>query len=138
MFYFIRQLTICLFFALVLNFRTPQYKSRQIPIEMTFEGYNFDVFSGLSALPMALFAFQNNEIKRTLLLLWNIVCLALVCAIVAIAILSIATPIQVFGFDQPNVGVLKFPFGWLPAFIVPVVLFSHIVAIKRLLKQERL
>jgi hypothetical protein len=114
------------------------YQSHQIPKEMTFEGYNFDVFSGLSALPMALFAFQNNETKRTLLLFWNIVCLALVCNIVAIAILSISTPIQMFGFDQPNVGVLKFPFGWLPAFIVPVVLFSHLVAIKRLLKQGRL
>jgi hypothetical protein len=111
------------------------YQSHQIPKEMTFEGYNFDVFSGLSALPIAWYVFQNDTIKRTPLLLWNIVCLILVCIIVAIAILSIATPIQKFGFEQPNVGVLKFPFGWLPAFIVPVVLFSHFAAIKRLLKR---
>jgi hypothetical protein len=110
------------------------YQSHQIPKEMTFEGYNFDVFSGLSALPMVWYAFKNNEVKRKLLLLWNIVCLVLVCIIVVVAILSIATPIQQFGFEQPNIGVLKFPFGWLPAFIVPVVLFSHLVVIKRLLK----
>jgi hypothetical protein len=111
------------------------YQSHEIPQIMTFEGYNFDVFSGLTAIPMTLYAFQNDTIKRTPLLLWNIVCLILVCIIVALAILSVATPIQQFGFDQPNIGVLKFPFGWLPAFIVPVVLFSHFAAIKQLLKR---
>jgi hypothetical protein len=110
------------------------YQSHQIPKIMTFEGYNFDVFSGLTALPIAWYAFQNNTIKRTPLLLWNILCLVLVCIIVVVAILSAATPIQQFGFEQPNIGILKFPFGWLPAFIVPVVLFSHFAAIKQLLK----
>ena len=102
---------------------------------MTFEGRNFDVISGITALPMAWYAFQNNTIKRTPLLVWNIVCLALVCIIVVIAILSVRTPIQQFGFEQPNVGVLKFPFGWLPSFIVPVVVFSHVVSIRQLLKK---
>jgi hypothetical protein len=111
------------------------YQSHQIPQIMTFEGRNFDIFSGLTALPMAWYAFQNNTIKRMPLLIWNIVCLALVCIIVTIGILSVATPVQQFGFEQPNIGVLKFPFGWLPAFIVPVVMFCHLVAIKQLLKK---
>ncbi len=111
------------------------YQSQQIPQIMTFEGRNFDIFSGLTALPMVWYAFQNGQIKRTPLLIWNIVCLALVCIIVTIGILSVATPVQQFGFEQPNVGVLKFPFGWLPAFIVPVVMFCHLVAIKQLLKK---
>jgi hypothetical protein len=111
------------------------YQSQQIPQIMTFEGRNFDVFSGLTALPMAWYAFQNNSIKRTPLLIWNIVCLALVCIIVFIALLSAPTPFQQFGFEQPNVGVLKFPFGWLPSFIVPVVVFCHLVSIRQLLKK---
>jgi hypothetical protein len=111
------------------------YQSQQIPQIMTFEGRNFDVFSGLTALPMVWYAFQNNSIKRTPLLIWNIVCLALVCIIVVIAILSAPTPFQQFGFEQPNVGVLKFPFGWLPSFIVPVVVFCHLVSIRQLLKK---
>jgi hypothetical protein len=112
------------------------YKCQQIPEIMTFEGLNFDILSGLTALPMAWFAFQNNAIKRTPLLIWNVVCLALVCIILVIAILSVATPLQQFGFEQPNVGVLKFPYGWLPSFIVPVVLFAHLVAIRRLWKGD--
>jgi hypothetical protein len=111
------------------------YQRQQIPQIMTFEGRNFDIISGLTALPMAWYAFQNDTIKRTPLLIWNIVCLALVCIIVFIAILSVPTPIQQFGFEQPNVGVLKFPFGWLPSFIVPVVVFSHVVSIRLLLKR---
>jgi hypothetical protein len=111
------------------------FQSQQIPQIMTFEGRNFDIFSGLTALPMVWYAFQNNQIKRTPLLIWNVICLALVCIIMVIAILSVPTPVQQFGFEQPNVGVLKFPFGWLPAFIVPVVLFCHLVAIKQLLKK---
>jgi hypothetical protein len=111
------------------------YQSQQIPQIMTFEGRNFDVFSGLTALPMAWYAFQNDTIKRTSLLIWNIVCLALVCIIVVIALLSAPTPFQQFGFEQPNVGVLKFPFGWLPSFIVPVVVFCHLVSIRQLVKK---
>jgi hypothetical protein len=111
------------------------YNSHEIPQVMTFEGRNFDIFSGLTALPMAWYAFQNNTIKRTPLLIWNIVCLTLVCIIVFIAILSVPTPIQQFGFEQPNIGILKFPFGWLPSFIVPVVMFCHLVSIRLLLKE---
>jgi hypothetical protein len=111
------------------------YQSQQIPQIMTFEGRNFDIFSGLTALPMAWYAFQNNSIKRTPLLIWNIICLALVCIIVIISILSAPTPFQQFGFEQPNVGVLKFPFGWLPSFIVPVVVFCHLVSIRQLVKR---
>jgi hypothetical protein len=110
------------------------YQSQQIPQIMTFEGCNFDVFSGLTALPMVWYAFQNDTIKRTPLLIWNIVCLGLVCIIVVIAILSVPTSFQQLGFEQPNVGVLMFPFGWLPSFIVPVVVFCHLVAIRRLMK----
>jgi len=52
--------------------------------------------------------------------------------IVINAILSVPTPIQQFAFDQPNIAILYFPFTWLPCFIVPAVLLSHIVSIKKL------
>ena len=56
--------------------------------------------------------------------------------IVVNAILSAPFTFQQFAFDQPNVAVLYFPFVWLPCFIVPVVLFSHLVLIRQLLKKE--
>jgi hypothetical protein len=58
--------------------------------------------------------------------------------IVTIAILSAPLPFQQMGFDQPNVGVFLFPFIWLPALIVPLVLFSHLVCIYQLVRQKEL
>jgi hypothetical protein len=49
--------------------------------------------------------------------------------IVIIAILSAPTPMQKFGFEQPNVGVVYFPFIWLPTIIVPIVLFAHLASL---------
>jgi hypothetical protein len=111
------------------------YQSRQIPQIMTFEGRNFDILSGITAIIMVWYAFQNGSTKRTPLLIWNIICLALVINIVTIGILAVPTPVQQFGFEQPNIGILTFPFGWLPAFIVPVVMFCHIVSIQQLIRK---
>jgi hypothetical protein len=41
-----------------------------------------------------------------------------------------------FAFDQPNIAVLYFPFNWLPSCIVPLVLLSHLAAIRQLLYDE--
>jgi hypothetical protein len=49
------------------------------------------------------------------------------------AILSAPGLFQTRAFDQPNVGVLYFPFVWLPGFIVPAVLLSHLVVLTKLL-----
>jgi len=47
-------------------------------------------------------------------------------------ILSVPSRIQQFGFEQPNVAILYFPYAWLPALIVPMVIFTHLVPIRRL------
>lgn len=35
------------------------------------------------------------------------------------------------GFDQPNVALLSFPYTWLPAVVVPTVLLSHLLCLKK-------
>jgi hypothetical protein len=107
-----------------------------IPRLMTFEGRNFDIISGITAPFVAYFGFVKNKLGRNFLLGWNIVCLLLLLNIVINAVLSAPFPFQQFAFDQPNVAVLYFPFVWLPCFIVPVVLFSHLVVIRGLLKKK--
>jgi hypothetical protein len=39
---------------------------------------------------------------------------------------------QQIAFDQPNIGVMYFPFVWLPACIVPLVLLSHLASLYQL------
>jgi hypothetical protein len=104
---------------------------------MTFSGRNFDILSGLTAPFVYYFGFVRKKLSTAVILLWNFVCLLLLFNIVAHAILSAPFPFQQLAFSQPNIAVLHFPFTWLPACIVPLVLFSHLVTIRKLLMLKR-
>ena len=104
---------------------------RTIPELMTFEGWNFDILAGVTAPLIIYFGYHRNVISKRAILGWNVVCLVLVLFILIIAVLSAPFPLQQLAFEQPNVGLLHFPFSWLPTFIVPVVVFSHLVSIRQ-------
>jgi hypothetical protein len=108
------------------------YQAGQIPQAMTFEGQNFDILSGLSAPIIWYYGLQGGRPRRLLLIGWNILALLLLANIVVIAILAFPSPIQTIAFDQPNRAVMFFPFIWLPAVVVPVVFFSHVVSLYKL------
>lgn len=105
---------------------------RAVPQLMTFEGRNFDILVGLSAPVVVHYAFGKGDINRRLLMVWNIAGLLLLGNIVIIALLSVPSPLQRLAFDRPNVSIVQFPYSWLPLLIVPVVLFSHLVALRQL------
>ncbi len=107
----------------------------KIPMELTFEGRNLDILAGITAPMVFFWGFKNGKAKKTLNLIWNVIFLGFLLNIVSQAILSAPFPFQQFGFEQPNIAVFYFPFIWLPGFVVPIVLFAHLVAIKRLLKE---
>jgi len=107
---------------------------KAVPGLMTFEGRNFDILAGITGPLVAYFGLQQQRMSRKMLLLWNALALGLLANIVIHAILSAPFPLQQLAFDQPNIAVLHFPFVWLPTFVVPAVLFSHLVAIRRLRK----
>jgi hypothetical protein len=103
-----------------------------VPKLMTFDGRNFDVLAGLSAPVVFYFVFFRKKLHRGMFLLWNLVCLGLLLNIILNAVLSAPVPFQKFAFDQPNIAVLYFPFVWLPSCVVPLVLLSHLAAIRKL------
>lgn len=108
------------------------YLERKVPLIMTFKGWNYDVVMGISALAIFLYIFRKHRIIIPFLITWNIVGIIFLAIIVVIAILSAPSPIQQLAFEQPNVALLAFPFTLLPAFIVPVVLLSHIITLRAL------
>ncbi|GAB4022109.1 hypothetical protein [Spirosoma koreense] len=112
------------------------YMQQQIPQLMTFEGRNYDILAGLTAPLVAHYFVGQKRLARRWLLTWNVLALGLVLNIVVQAILSLPLPFQQLAFEQPNVGLLKWPYVWLPGFVVPVVLFSHIVVIQRLISAQ--
>ena len=108
---------------------------KQVPALITFEGKNFDIISGITAMFIAYFGYQRKQLRKPVLLIWNIACLGLLFNVVVRALLSAPFPFQQFAFDQPTVAVLYFPFILLPGLIVPLVLLSHLVCIRRLLNE---
>lgn len=110
--------------------------SKVIPELMTFEGRNFDIIAGITAPFVYYFGFIKKRLPVTIMLAWNFIGLALLANIVIYAVLAAPFPFQQFAFEQPNIAVLYFPFIWLPCFVVPVVLFAHVVTIQRLLRSR--
>ena len=107
------------------------------PQIMTFEGRNFDIISGLTAPFIFYFGFIKRTLPNKILLLWNFISIGLLINIVTIAVLSAPFSFQKLAFDQPNIALMYFPFIWLPCCIVPVVLFSHLAAMRQLLSTTR-
>lgn len=113
------------------------FVNKAVPALMTFEGRNFDILSGLTAPFIFYFGFINKRLNSKLILLWNFICLGLLLNIMVSAFLSAPFQFQTWAFDQPNIAVLYFPFNWLPSCIVPIVLLSHLAAIRQLLIGKR-
>jgi hypothetical protein len=110
------------------------YEQGSIPREMTFRGWNFDILSGILAVVVTFVAFRGARVNRSLLIGYNLLGLALLANIVTIAIMSLQSPMQKLAFEMPNRGVLYFPYIWLPAMIVPIVLFCHLASLYKLLQ----
>ncbi len=107
-----------------------------VPILMTFEGWNFDIFMGISAITMLIYSMMVGKQLNTMIFrLWNILGLFFLFFIVSIAILSASSPIQLLAFDTPNIAIITFPYTLLPAVIVPVVLLSHLLCLKYIASQ---
>lgn len=104
-----------------------------IPVQMTFEGYNFDVVPALIGPVIGYFVFQKKILPRWVALVWNVVGIATVLIIVTIATLSLPSPIRQFMNEPANTFIAYFPYIWLPGFLVPMALLMHVVNIKQIL-----
>ncbi|MDA7501640.1 hypothetical protein N8482_00030 [Chitinophagales bacterium] len=107
-----------------------------IPEMMTFEGRNWDILAGITAPFIAYLGYKKSLVGNGVLLAWNVICLILLLNIVIHAMFSFPTAFQQLNLDNPNVGILYFPFFWLPSFVVPVVMFTHFVSIRRLIYSD--
>jgi len=110
--------------------------NKSIPEAMTFEGRNFDILAGLSAPVIYYFGFVKKKIGKSVLVAWNIACIASLLNVFGNAVLSLPARFQQFGFERPNLALGYFPFILLPACLVPLALFSNLVAIRQLLTKS--
>lgn len=107
----------------------------RLPVHMTFEGRNFDVVVGLSA-PIVALALARGWLGVRGAVVWNLLGLGLLVNIVGMAVTTMPGPLQLAWPGPSNVIVAQFPFVWLPAFLVPVALFGHVISLRQLLARR--
>jgi len=111
------------------------YERGVMPVQMSYSGRNFDIVTGITAILVA-WLVASGRGGRRLVLTWNVLGLALLLNIVAIAILS--TPrFAYFGEKQLNVWVTYPPFVWLPAVMVLAALAGHLLIFRAIRARNR-
>lgn len=102
-----------------------------LPVQMSFEGRNFDILTGLLAFPIGYYCFVKKTWSPVIALLYNIAGLVLLVNIVTISTLSMPTPLRVF-YNQPDSSVLaKFPFIYVSGLLVPLAYTLHILSLRQ-------
>lgn len=109
-----------------------QYELGLTPIQMTFEGRNFDILAGITGPIMGYLYSKNPKSMRLPTLIWNFVGLALLLNILVVALLSFPTPIRYFMNEPANYLVTEFPFVWLPGILVTIAYSMHFFSLKQL------
>lgn len=112
------------------------YEGGFAPVQMTYAGLNFDIFSGLTAPAMAWLVWRDRA-GRPLLLVWNVFCLFLLINIVSIAVLSFPTSLRIFMNEPANIFVTYPPFVWLPTVLVQAALLGHLLVFRWLWSQRK-
>ncbi len=107
---------------------------------MTFEGRNFDVVTGVTAVLLTTRIaglMLLNKLPKVFIILWNLLGLGLLINIVVIAILSMPTPLRYFINDPANTIVTEFPISLLPAFLVPLAYMLHILSLRKVFLEKQ-
>jgi hypothetical protein len=106
-------------------------RNGSLPVQMSFEGRNFDILAGLLAFPVGYYCFVKKSWPPVVALLYNIGGLMLLLNIVTITALSLPTPLRVFHNQPDSSLVTTFPFIYLPGLLVPLAYALHIISIQQ-------
>lgn len=113
------------------------FMSGKLPVQMTFEGRNFDVLTGVLALPVGYLIARKKNYSSKLIIAFNIIGIVLLLNILVIAVLSMPTSIRYFMNEPSNTLVAQFPFILLPGVLVPIAYTMHIFSLRQLLAKQR-
>ncbi len=107
------------------------YLAGFVPPQMTWEGRNWDILTGLTAVPVAYFAARQT-LPRWAAVVWNLGGFALLINIMAVSMLSTPSPLRLFQNEPANTFIAQFPYIWLPTVLVPTAWVGHLLLFRRL------
>lgn len=109
----------------------------KLPVQMTFDGRNLDILSGILALPAGYLLYKRKRHSSTAGIIYNSIGILLLLNILVIAILSMPTSMRFFMNEPSNFLVAQFPYIWLPGVLVPLAYTLHIFSLRQLLTREQ-
>jgi hypothetical protein len=95
-----------------------------------------DIFVGVTALPVAWAMIRLGSRVWALVLLWNVIGLADLVSAIGLGALSAPGPLQVFAGPPTSAMMTTLPWLIIPGFLVPSLMFVHIVIFYRLARKE--
>jgi hypothetical protein len=112
------------------------FMTGKLPVQMTFEGRNFDVITGLLAILVGYLLARKKTYSKKLIIAFNIIGILLLLNILVIAVLSMPTSLRYFMNEPSNGLVARFPFILLPGVLVPIAYALHIFSLRQLASQR--
>lgn len=109
------------------------FLSNKLPVQMTFEGRNLDLLTGVFALPAGYILFKRTTYSLKVGMAFNIIGFLLLLNVLVVSFFSLPTPFRVF-MNEPSAQLIgSFPFILLPGVLVPLAYTIHICSIRQLL-----
>lgn len=107
------------------------YRKGLGPVEATFEGYNFDIVAGATAVLMA-WAYARKKVSNKMVIAWNILGLLLLVNIVTIFNTMILKP-QLWGYAETPIhpDFATMPYLLIAGVFMPIAVFLHVLCIRR-------
>lgn len=109
------------------------YAEGVMPVQLSYEGRNLDVVTGITALVLAV-AMTRWRVPRGVVMAWNVMGLALLVNVVGVAIASLPV-FAAFGPDRLNVFVTRLPYTLLPMVMVLAAWAGHLIIFRALGKR---
>ena len=110
------------------------YTQGVLPVQMTYEGHNFDIVTGIAALVVA--ALLHKGIGgRGLVWAFNLLGTGLLVTVATIAVLSSPLPIRQYLNDPPVLFVYHVPYFLIVPICVGGALYGHLLVFRWLLRR---
>lgn len=102
------------------------------PVQITFEGRNFDALVGLTA-PVVAVGIAFGWIGPRMTITWNLFGLAMLVNAIGTVATSTPGPLHLNWPGEPFTAIAAWPVVWVPALLAPIGISLHVTSIRQAL-----
>jgi hypothetical protein len=106
------------------------FTAGRAPVQITFEGRNFDILVGLTA-PVMAWLVHRARVSPAVVVAWNVLGFGVLLNTIGVVATSLPGPLRADWPGAPLTVVATWPMVWLPAFLAPLALFLHVNSLRQ-------